>query len=233
MPGIEAPILPILIYSDKSRSGKDSVATQITKYFELQPKVGEMLVHSRVLKISKPVKKLAYDLFGFIGMRPAHVYETSPIFRQMKLPAVAPLKDAVDVWVKLGELLREVHPDCLIHKAYQEMCLFPTQLAEKDFIVGRSETWVGKPVQCFVIPDWRMDNELKYLEKRTCKPFTIKVNGSDSRTVTKGLDGQLQFDDFDVVVDNTGTPDELKAIVYNYVLPIIKKRVQALALEQS
>lgn len=224
-------VFPVIVYSDESRAGKDSIGRQLEKYFELSPNHGKAYVTCKRYKFSKPVKDIANKMFGYAGVFPGSTYERSPNLRTMSLPMLG-LSNVTELWVKLGKFLTEIGEESMGRACVAEVNKDVQKLYPKvgpGLKTGRTD--IGVAVHVPVFTDLRRDVELKVLREKsyTEKPFFVKVVRDKQNTVKNKMDGLLTQEVWDMTIHNTGTEDTLKNIVYSNLIPELRKRVQALA----
>lgn len=82
-----------------SRVGKDSAATYLQHHLQARGK------SVKCVSFAWKLKEVAFDLFEYLGVKRPVYYENHPEARQVKLPSG---KTVVDIWVEVGNKLREV-----------------------------------------------------------------------------------------------------------------------------
>jgi len=219
-----AIVYPVVIYSNESRAGKDAICKQVVACFKMHPNYGDVHITCKGYKFSTYVKDIAHRLYGFAGVHSSDSYERNPALRKFKLPKLG-YESVVDLWVDLGKFFTGIHPEAGVRLAMRKIESDVSKLYTKT-TEGRMD--VGISVHVPVITDMRLPEEWDALTSKF-EPFYVKVIGDSGRTEKKALDGLLDIDKPNCVVDNTGTLDDLKRAVYTYCVPNIVKSVQALA----
>tara|TARA_R110002020_G_scaffold34660_2_gene105249 strand:+ start:5656 stop:6357 length:702 start_codon:yes stop_codon:yes gene_type:complete len=219
-----ALVHPVVIYSDESRAGKDEICDQLVFCFDMHPNHGKVRITCKKYKFSLYVKNIAHQLYGFAGVHSPDSYERNPALRKFKLPQLG-YASVVDLWVDLGKLFTSIHPEVGARLASKQISMDVSKLYSKT-TEGRMD--IGISVHVPVITDMRLPEEWDMLNAKF-SPYYLKVVGDTTRTEKKALDGLLDIDKPDCVVDNTGTLDDLKRAVYADCIPKIVKSVQALA----
>jgi len=220
-----ALVLPILIYSDESRAGKDSVRKHITNSFAFHAEHGRAHITCKGYKFSTCIKDICNKLYGWAGVHRGTAYERVPSLRDAKLPSIG-YESVVDLWVDVGRFLTDIEPTVVARQVIAEIQQDLTKTYTRT-MANRMD--VGVSVHIPVITDVRRPEELEYFRNAfKVAPLIIKVNGDPARTVKKGMDGLIKFDGPVFDVYNMGTANELLDVVKSLVVPQII--MQALAL---
>lgn len=99
----------IIGFGHKSRVGKDTAVKFLMTYFRTNGVSCEHLSFATLLKLT------TYTLYAWDGMQPPVHYENVPEDRNKKLPTIG--KTPVELWIEVGNKLREVYPDTWIKPA--------------------------------------------------------------------------------------------------------------------
>lgn len=107
--------MKILAIGHKSRMGKDTLGRFIVSYLKLNTK---NLKIGRISFASK-LKERCYDLYKHLGLQPEEFYNESQNehLRYVKLPKIN--KTPVEIWIEVGNKMREVYLDTWIDLALQ------------------------------------------------------------------------------------------------------------------
>lgn len=131
------------------------------------------------------LKRLCAESFGWAGLQHPEYYDSRPEAREEQIPALGG-KTHRQVWIEVGNKLRDVHPDVWVRTLLDEV-------------------WCD----VLLIPDVRYMNEVLAIREaggilvkveRDCIPHTSDVADDSLRT----------FTGWDRVVKNNGTIDELQ-----------------------
>lgn len=95
--------MKILAFGHKSRTGKDSITRFLVDY--IKQKRPDLKIERRAF--ADKVKDISYQLYKHHGLQPGPYYDEFPDARNIKLPRLN--KDAVEIWVAVGNHLREVY----------------------------------------------------------------------------------------------------------------------------
>jgi hypothetical protein len=173
-------MIPIIGFGHRSRVGKDTCAGFLNTELRM---LGTKTVH---ISFASKLKEVCYDVYGWAGMKRAIHYETNPADRQIKLPELG--KTPVEIWVEVGNKLREVYDKTWIQAALR----------------GQQNT------QVVIVSDVRYPNELDVIHALGGKVF--KVSNSRATVLDTVADNALEGCDinlWDGVIANEGTLAEL------------------------
>lgn len=95
--------MKILSFGHKSRTGKDTATRFLVDY--IKQKRPDLKVERRAF--ADKVKDISYQLYKHHGLKPGPYYDEFPEARNIKLPKLN--KDAVEIWISVGNHLREVY----------------------------------------------------------------------------------------------------------------------------
>jgi len=127
------------------------------------------------------LKRLAHQLYSNVGLLEPEAYE-GPKAVSKDLPNLKNGMSPRDVWIFLGEKLRQIDPDVWVH-ALKQKCV---------------------RVDYLIVPDARHPNECQAAD------LTIRVD-RPGVVATNDVDKQLLGYGFDIVVHNDGTLEDLQA----------------------
>lgn len=139
------------------------------------------------------LKRVSYDLFHRYGLRHEEYYNTpaGAAQRNQKLPGIN--KTPVEIWIEVGMKMREIDPDVWLNPVMDMAAL------REDAVL--------------VVSDLRFPNEAKAI--REAGGITIRVDRDSA--ITNGSDVYLNDWQFDHVIDNNGTLDDLRRSVKGIV----------------
>lgn len=169
---------PIIGFGHRSRVGKDTATGFLNTELRM---LGVKALH---ISFASKLKEISYDLYSWAGMkRPIH-YESHPADRQIKLPELG--LTPVEVWVAVGNKLREVYPETWVQCALR----------------GQQNA------ECIIVSDVRYPNEVAAIRSLSGKIYKIsRRNVPILDTVTdNALDN---FMGWDGIIVNDGTLAEL------------------------
>tara|TARA_B100000700_G_scaffold325444_2_gene434174 strand:- start:755 stop:1354 length:600 start_codon:yes stop_codon:yes gene_type:complete len=171
----------IIAFGHRRRVGKDT-ATAI---------LSDMLLARGIpvkhVSFANSLKEVCSDLFGWAGLHgPAH-YEEYPEEKEVTLPAIG--LSPRDVWVEVGNKLRDVYEDIWIDLALNQPNL-------------------SKAV--IIISDLRYPNEIDKV--REAGGSVIKITRDAAPVGDDPADTALaDFDNWDTIIENNGTAAEFRA----------------------
>src|SRR5690606_20586650 len=130
------------------------------------------------------LKAECHRLYGWAGLEDGEFYERNPEYRDVPLPAIG--KTPVEIWIEVGNKLREVYRD----------------------------TWV-KPVvsligdrEVVLISDVRYPNEVNTI--RHSGGCVVKVTRAEAPVRNSVSDNALEgWDQWDYIIENEGTERDL------------------------
>lgn len=173
---------PILIgIGHAKRHGKDTVAQFL---IEKLRQLGYVAVR---VSFADKLKEVCYIAYRWAGLRPGDYYDhpDHAAEREIVLPKVG--KTPRQIWIEVGNKLREVHPETWINAALDDS-------RNADFIV---------------IPDTRYPNEVDAI--KAAGGFVVKVHRPGLPEANDVADCALKdFNDWDDVISNVGDLDRLK-----------------------
>ena len=169
----------IIALGHRSGVGKDTFAKMLQEEFVSRGH------HAEITHFATPIKELSHDLFGWAGVRPPAHYDESRADRPLVLKRLG--MSALDLWIRLGQTMRELHPDVWVWSA------------------------LGQERQCdiLLIPDCRFLNEVAAVWQRL--GVVVKIESSHAPILDSVSDNALEgFCDWDYVIQNDGTIAELR-----------------------
>ena len=131
----------------KKRTGKDECAKAIVATCQAHG------IKGAVGSLSAPLMDAAHELFGYLGLQQAAVYDYEYELKDRPIPELVH-KTPRDVWKLLGSLARDVEQDALIKQ-----------------VVWKANK---RGVQVLVIPNVRFPNEAIALQKLGGKLFRVE-----------------------------------------------------------
>lgn len=170
----------IIGFGHRSRVGKDTsceIATQILQAHGVQV---------RRESFAALLKDLCHRLYSWTGLQPGPFYERNPGARDVKLPVIQ--KTPVEIWIDVGNKLREVYHDTWIS---------PVINSAKDFD------------GVTLISDVRFPNEAAILHGHGAT--LVKVTRSEAPIRDSVSDNALEGYDhcWDYIIENEGTERDL------------------------
>lgn len=147
---------------------------------------------------AEDLKDVAYRLYSRYGLRRGAYYNTPEGERLRGVPLPVINKTPVQVWVELGMKCREIWQDTWL-----------------DFVVDRSRL---RSDAIFVVSDVRFANEARAIKESG--GYCVRVD-RDTATINPS-DVYLDDWDFDFVLNNNGTLNDLEKQVSNLVSEVIK-----------
>jgi hypothetical protein len=169
---------PIIGFGHRSRVGKDTCSKFLNTELRM---AGIKTAH---VSFAWKLKEVCHDLYGWAGMKPPIHYENFPADRQIKLPAIG--KTPVEIWVEVGNKLREVYPLTWIQVALRGQ----------------------KNVDVVIVSDVRYQNEVDAI--REIGGVVYKVVKPDAPVLDTVADNALEgYTGWDGVIENIGTLNDL------------------------
>lgn len=171
----------IIAFGYKKRAGKDTSA----KFLDSFLKCERPGLKVKKVSFANKLKDVSYQLFGWAGLQPGIFYETEAGARikEVVLPKIG--MSPRDIWIRVGNKMREVHQDVWIDQALQ-----------------------GVSADILIITDLRFRNEankIKALSGMICKIIRDGlVQGTDPAEID--LD---EWSEWDFIIRNDGTLADL------------------------
>lgn len=129
------------------------------------------------------LKDVTHRLFKYKGVHDAAFYEKHPEERTREIPGLG--KNVVDIWIEIGQRMRDVYEDVWL-----------------DAVVDMTG------FDALVIRDVRFPNEAEAIRARG----GVLVKVTRPGQVVRGSDTKIPDDyDWDYVIENTGTLQDLQA----------------------
>jgi len=173
----------IITFGYKKGVGKSTAAKFLTTYLRLQGNT------TKSVSFASKLKDIAHQLYKWGGLQRGVYYETNYQEKEVVLPLIG--KSPRQIWIELGNKVREIHPDTWIQCALQ-----PNGI---DYII---------------ITDLRFPNEAKAIKEADGK--LVKINRPNIPTGTDPAEIELDnWNDWDEVINNTGSLKDLNDIVIN------------------
>jgi hypothetical protein len=139
-------------------------------------------IPTRLDYFAKRLKHVSWELFQGYGLQQGPFYETSEGAKLRDVPLPRVNKSPVEIWIGVGQRMRDVHPDVWV-----------------DAVLDESKLTTGK---LLVISDVRFPNEAKRI--RELGGLLVKITREGAPV--KGSDAMIPEDyDWDYVVKNDGT----------------------------
>ena len=184
----------ILAFGHQSRVGKNLAAEVAVRVLK------ENGIQATVLPIARVLKDYTEALFGHLGVLSADYYERVPAARDLILPDLN--KTVVDLWIEVGQAMRNVHEDIWIEQALIQV---------RDLLAHKIVP---------VISDLRFDNEGRLLREAGAWIYRIDRPGQKVR----GSDTQLDADfPWTGVISNDGSKQAFEMKVEIEVLKFAKE----------
>lgn len=171
-------MIPIIGFGHRSRVGKDTAS----KFLNTELRIaGIKTVH---VGFADKLKEVTFDLYSWAGMRRKQHYEEHPADRQKIIPELG--KTPVELWVAIGNKLREVYDQTWIKVA----------------LLGQQNT------QVIIVSDVRYPNEVATIHGLGGLVFRIK--NSRAPILDTVADNALEGSNvFDGTIENDGTLADL------------------------
>jgi len=173
-------MIPVVGFGHRSRVGKDTCAKFLNTELRM---LGISTVH---VSFASKLKEVCFDLYGWAGLKRAIHYENCPADRQIVLPALN--KTPVQIWVEVGNKLRDVYPLTWVQAALR----------------GQTN------VKVVIVSDVRYQNEVDAIRDLGGKVY--KVKNSRAVVLDTIADNALQEvpdDGWDGIIENEGTIADL------------------------
>ena len=167
--------MKILGLGHYSRTGKDSLANSIRSY---ACAMGEIKV--KKISFAWKLKQIAYELYGWAGLREPEFYDTKAGEGHRDLAVRAVGKTPIEIWCDLGMKMREICPS----------------------------TWVDYVLQTdhdcdlLIIPDVRFPNEVKAVKEMGGRLVKVVREGYGPRD-TDADQALVGWDGWDIVAGPT------------------------------
>lgn len=154
-----------------SGSGKDTVGDYLRKkdYFEK-------------FSFAAKMKKFTYDLFKYIGVKFAYLYDKD---RSLRKEVITEDKTVIDYWIAVGNSMRAIDPEVWIHPLKE----------------------VTEKFDNVVVTDMRFPNEAQAIKDLGGFTLLVLREGSGDKRAT--MDKLLGDWKFDAVIHNDGTLEDL------------------------
>jgi len=169
----------IIAFGYKKGTGKDTIGNFLLTNLRCEhPNI--IVKH---ISFAAKLKDICYQLYGWAGLQSGIYYETHRDIKEVILPKIG--KSPRDLWIEVGNKLREVYPTTWIDFALQNV---------KANIV--------------IITDCGFINEAEYLKKLGA--ILVKINRDGLVQGTDGREVELDnWNDWDFIIDNNGTLQDL------------------------
>ena len=179
--------MKIIGFGHRSRVGKDTCTRLAKEILETHAKLVEHKSFAGVLKDT------CHRLYGWAGVQEPLFYERLPAYRSHVLPKIG--KTVVELWIEVGNKLREVYPDTWVSP------VFGIEDCQPDVLL---------------ISDVRYLNEIKAIRERG--GVCIKVTRESAPRLDSPTDNALEgYKQWDAVIENEGTErdlvDKVKALL--------------------
>lgn len=171
----------IIAFGYKKGVGKSTAAKFLSTFLRLQG------ISTKQVSFAAKLKDVSYQLYRWAGLQRGVYYETHYEQKEITLSLVG--KSPRDIWIELGNKVREIYPETWISCALQS--------DKQDFII---------------ITDLRFPNEAQAIKDlggllvRIDRPG--QVAGTDPAEVS--LDS---WTDWDKIINNSGTLNDLNQMV--------------------
>lgn len=172
----------IIALGHYSRVGKDETANLLCGLAAAQG------VRFGRISFADPLKSYCHQLYGRYGLGDRSYYEANPALRDVLIPECAGLTP-VQVWVKVGNEMRDVNENVWVDPALEQAKLF-----NRDSIVA--------------IPDLRYPNEVRRVREEGGLLVKVLRPGVEPRD-TVADQALVNFHDWDYILNNDGTIADL------------------------
>lgn len=171
-------MIPAIGFGHRSRVGKDTASKFLNTELRL---AGVKTVH---VSFAWKLKEICYDLYGWAGLKQPIHYENFPADRQIKLPILG--LTPVEIWVAVGNKLREVYPKTWIDLALRG----------------------NKNAEFVIVSDVRYQNEVEAIKELGGRVY--KIVRPDAAVLDTVADNALEnFTGWDALIENNGTQESL------------------------
>lgn len=173
----------IIAFGHRKRVGKDTAA----KFLDSFLRVERPGLKVKKVSFAGKLKDICYQLYGWAGLQPGIFYETEvgQKIKEVLLPKIG--KSPRDVWITVGNKMREVYAETWIDHALQ-----------------------GTSADVIIISDLRFPNEatrIHELDGLICK---INRNGLEQGS-DPAETSLINWFEWDRVIENNGTLSDLNA----------------------
>ena len=169
--------MKILAFGHRKSVGKSTASKFLTTHLRCE----NPDLKIKEVSFAAKLKDISWQLFGWAGLQRGVYYETHYREKEFKLPRLG--LTPRDIWIGVGNKLREVYENIWIDYALQTK------------------------VDIVIISDLRFSNEACAITKMGGR--LVKIN----RDVPKGIDPAevdlMNWGDWDNIIDNNGTLNEL------------------------
>lgn len=174
----------VIGFGHRSRVGKDTSGKFLTSILKIK-KPG---IRIRNISFASTLKEVTYIMYKWAGVQPAIYYENNPKERNAVIPALG--CTIVELWVKVGNLMRDVHPKTWINTSL--------------FDDGKTDV--------AIITDVRYPNEIESIHEMNGRDY--KISNSRAPILDTVADNALKDYTgwFDVIL-NEGSLDDLYKIM--------------------
>jgi len=197
--------------SGKANSGKNTTASIILEELSL---VDNKKIRHKIMAFADPIKEIVLTMFP--GAREEYLFGESS-FRSEKIPGAKnkmgePLtyrQALIDIGTMAREYNSSIWVDCF-HKRVMELIHKESEILPENLKTGM-----------VIVTDLRFQEEMDYLKNNGY--FLIKVNRKEHSIINdKSETEQESFSDFDFVIDNNGTLSDLRDVIREKMIPILK-----------
>ena len=166
----------IVGFGHRRRVGKDTLADLVRKHLAMNSDL-----HAERVSFARRLKQTAYKLFRYAGLQDPDWYDAHPEMREIPLPEIG--KSPRDLWIEMGNRLRDVDPDIWIRNALDD----PPR-PEADVVL---------------VSDVRYPNEAAYIRKRLGLLVKVVRPGvPDSDDIADSALAEMPDDEWDEVIVN-------------------------------
>ena len=175
---------PLIVgFGHRRRMGKDTLAWFVHRHLHMSVNTS-----AAVVPFARQLKVTAYKLFRCVGLQDHEWYDTHSEMREIPLPELG--KSPRDLWIEIGNKLRDVDPDIWIRNA-----LDAHPRPEADVVL---------------IPDVRYPNEFKAIRDRGGVVVKVLRPGTpESSDVADSALAGMKTGAWDRVILNDGDIDAL------------------------